>query len=128
MANIQHNCADCQCSIQNIRKVRQERIEIDSLAPGIEHYNVKNVVLNTSKMHDSQIIQSFHKEPNPIDRGIAIHTGAAREIAIQREKQRLKDSISTDIQQSVIDPTQTGRGLRGGQASSNLSASVISDN
>ena len=58
------------------------------LVPGVEHQNIRNKILNTAKMHDAQIIHFFHQEATPLNCDISIHTKAAREIAIQREKEQ----------------------------------------
>ena len=138
MANVQHNCAACKCTINNIRRVRQERVELAMMSPGVEHQNIKNFILNTSKMHDSEVIQAFHQEAYPINREMAIHNGAAREIAISREKERRAGNLNADILQNVLDPLQSsgeasssrrggrGRGQGRGRGSRGRGGSILS--
>ena len=118
MANIQHNCAACGCQVKNVRKVRQERVDKGSLAPGVEHQNVQNVVLNTAKMCDSQVIQQFHADADSIDEAMAVHRGAAREIAVLWEKakkahKRAAPTASGMQQQTEIDNGRTIQRTRG---------------
>lgn len=121
---MQHNCASNNCGITNNRQVYQERLRTSTLAPGVEHRNIKNFVLNTAKMRDAQFLQSFSVHATPLDRKEAIYTGAAREVATQQAKsKRSRKQPENTMLQDVLNPlhgTRRGGTLRGRGRGANL--------
>lgn len=78
---MQHNCAAHGCDDSARVPVFQEQ---ERIATGerhaIRHHVPDDVILNTSQMRDARYVQQFRLVAPPLDREVAIFTGAKAEI------------------------------------------------
>ena len=89
---MQHNCYRHKCSVvASAKRIRQEREDTDQYGVTIRHNSPDDVMVNCAQMRDYQYVQFFHTPPKPLNREVAIHEGAARELGMRRERQKKVD-------------------------------------
>ena len=84
--NVQHNCSKHKCGTKRAKIVRQEQEDTNILAPVVQHEHPADILLNLAQMRNACHFEEFRVGVRQLDRELAIHQGASREIQAQRDK------------------------------------------
>ncbi|KAH9948702.1 hypothetical protein B0H21DRAFT_890351 [Amylocystis lapponica] len=82
--NVQHKCAEHQCTTSGARSVYQERRHTDQIRPAVAHRTPSALVLNTAQMRDAIHVQRFRIASPSLDTNQIVHASVAREVDAQK--------------------------------------------
>jgi hypothetical protein len=86
VVNVQHNCADHGCKLENTSVILQEREKTVERGLAVQHVPKNDFVLNTSQMRNSEIVRCFGGSPEPLDRTKVIFDSVTNEFDALKPK------------------------------------------
>lgn len=122
--NVQHNCIDNKCTLENSRRIFQEREKIHAMAPEVKHRNTQssNFILNLGQMRDAARIAAFRQRPPILNRNEIIQLGALREA--ERAKQQRKQQTADAVKNSKATTRTKGKATDHSNSNSEVSQLV----
>ncbi|KAJ7688778.1 hypothetical protein B0H14DRAFT_2420963, partial [Mycena olivaceomarginata] len=93
--NIQHNCADNNCTLTRSQIVYQEREKTAERSLAVQHFVPDDRIVNTAQMRDAEALAPFRFKPASLPRTNIIQGAAELEFSVRKAKAKAKEASSS---------------------------------